>query len=505
MMANSFTLPKFRLFTIFAAAFLVGIAVASFIKIDFLRSWEILFFSIFALILAALFNFLFKNFSLSVVAIAFAMIFLGTAYYSFFEYRTTPKLLFDQETVISAKIISKLEVDFDSQKAIVKIIDSNKKENINSRILITLPHYPAYKYGDKIQFTGTILKPGMIENFDYGRYLKKSLVFGIITRPKNIENVELDFSLRDKVFRGLYAISDLFEKSLNRILPEPHASLASGLILGIKRNISDYFSDDLSKTGVVHIIALSGFNVAIILVILSSLLSGFFNKKQVFIIGSFLAIIFVLLTGAASSVVCAAVFSLLVIFGRTIGRQADFTNIMILAAVVMLLLNPFLLRSDVGFQLSFLAFAGIIYLSPFTQKIFSKKKHEKVPEFIKSPLAETLSAQILVTPLILTTFGRISFISPIANVLILWIVPLAMGLVFVAGLSGIISYALGRIVAFLLWPCLEFIIQSVTNLAKILLASLDFKNHLFVIGLSLYLIIAIYFAWSKRKLKIKIL
>jgi len=276
------------------------------------------------------------------------------------------------------------------------------------------------------------------------------------------------------------------------------------LILGIKRNIPDYFNDALSKTGLTHIIALSGYNITIILIVLGNVLLGYLNRKQVFIVGMLFVLAFVVLTGAASSVVRAAIFSLMVIFGKTIGRQADFTNLILLAAVTMLLLNPFLLRSDVGFQLSFLAFAGIIYLSPVIKKIFEKEKYKKIPEWIKNPLTETLSAQILVTPLILTIFGRVSFISPLANVLVLWIIPLSMGLAFAVGLAGIIFYPLGFVLAFLLWPCLEFIIQTVLILSKMPLASLELKSGLWAVGLILYLLIAVYFGWLMKKFKIRI-
>jgi len=423
-------IPSFRIFTFLASFFLIGIAVASFITIDFEKSWLILLVAIISLTSAGLFNLLFKNYFLAILGFSFAAMFLAIGHYSFFDYKNEPSLPYDKDLKITGKIIRRPEIDYKSQKVVIEILNYDEIGIAKpAKIQISLPHYPAYSYGDVVNFEGQIKKPAMIEDFDYGRYLKKSLIYGVVNQPQNIELVPIKLSSSEKVIKSLYSVSNAFEKSLNRILPEPHASLAAGLILGIKRNIPDYFNDALSKTGLTHIIALSGYNITIILIVMGNLLLGYLNRKQVFIVGTLLVLAFVVLTGAASSVVRAAIFSLMVIFGKTIGRQADFTNLILLAAVTMLLLNPFLLRSDVGFQLSFLAFSGIIYLSPVIKKIFEKEKYKKIPAFIKDPLTETLSAQILVTPLILTIFGRISFISPLANVLVLWIVPLSMGLV----------------------------------------------------------------------------
>lgn len=494
------------MFTLLALFFLFGIAIASFIDIDIEKSSTVLLAAMISLVLAGLFNLLYRNFILAIFCFAFIALFLGISHYSFFDFKNRAELSYDKEILITGKIIKKPEIDFKSQKVVIQTLnnsDLNLRKPAN--LLVSLPHYPSYQYGNVINFKGKIEKPGVINGFDYGRYLKKSLIYGVVNQPQDVEQIPVELSKKEKAVKSLYSVSTAFEKSLNQILPEPHASLAAGLILGIKRNIPDYFNEALGVTGLTHIIALSGYNITIILVVLGELLLGYLNRKQVFAVGALVAIGFVILTGAASSVVRAAIFSLMVIFGRTIGRQADFSNLILLAAVIMLVLNPFLLRSDIGFQLSFLAFAGIIYLSPIIQKLFEKDKYKKIPKFIKNPLTETLGAQILVAPLILTAFGRFSLISPVANVLVLWIVPLSMGLAFLAGLGGIIFYPLGKALSFFIWPCLEFIIKIVIALSKIPFASFEIKSGLWAIGLILYLLIACYFTWLAKKLKVKII
>jgi competence protein ComEC len=371
-------------------------------------------------------------------------------------------------------------------------------------LLVNLPHFPEVNYGDEIKLSGTIMKPGKFDSFDYGQYLKRYLIFGVVNSPSNITDSGLSLNPFEKVKRELFYVSDYFENSLNRILPEPNASLAAGLILGIKRNIPESFKNDLSTTGLTHIIALSGYNVTIIVAVFSSLLLGILSRKRIFILGTVLVILFVLMTGAASSVVRAAIFSLLVIFGRTIGRQADFTNLLILAAVVMILLNPYVLRLDVGFQLSFLAFSGLVYLSPIVKKFFERKSFAQVPEFIKSILTETLSAQIAVLPLILAVFGRISIISPLANVLVVFMVPFAMAFSFVAGLLGIFFYPVGQFLGLFAWVTLEYIIKMTTLLARFPFASISFSQKTWLVSIFLYILVLVATYLFSKKYKLSL-
>lgn len=496
-------IPNFRLFTIFCLSFLLGIFASSFLKIDFNRSLLILLVILAAFLFAAFFNFVYKNYLLTIISFCFIFILLGIGYYFSFESKNAPTLVFDQEQEITAKIIKKPELGVTNQKAIAKVINSGESRCVGNNVLINLPHYPSYQYGDTIKFIAKIEKPGKIDDFDYERYLKAKLVFGLVKYPKNIEKVSSDLSFSEKVYKSLYSVSIAFENSLNRILPEPQASLSAGLILGIKRNIPDTLNEALSVTGLTHIIALSGYNVTIIIIVLTDLLIGYIGRKNIFILGGSLIVGFVILTGAASSVVRAAIFSLMIIFGKTIGRRGDLTNLMLLAALVMILINPFSLRSDIGFQLSFLAFSGLIYLSPIIEKLFNKCWIGKIQAWIREPFRETLAAQIAVFPLILTVFGRVSIIGPLSNLVVLWIVPWTMAVSFVVGLLGIIFYPLGKIAALIAWPALEYVIKSVEYMAKIPGASFSVQKGVWAIELLLYFLLIFGAIFLCRKFKLK--
>jgi len=293
-----------------------------------------------------------------------------------------------------------------------------------------------------------------------------------MNQPKNITFLNCDTSISVRFIGGLYDFSAHFENGLNRVLTEPHASLAAGILLGVKRNIPDSLMTSLNITGLTHVIALSGYNITIIIIIFTKLFLTRLGRRRVFVTGSALILFFVLMTGASPSVTRAAILSLLILFGDLIGRRADKTNLMLLAAVLMVLINPFVLRFDVGFQLSFLAFAGLIYLSPLFKIMFEKKRLKKLPDGIKLPLIETLSAQLAVFPLIWWQFGRVSLIAPLANILVLPLIPLSMALIFFAGSLTLVNVPLGQITGFITWPVLEYIIEIVELLAKIPLASI---------------------------------
>ncbi|MEI6499263.1 MAG: ComEC/Rec2 family competence protein [bacterium] len=456
--------------------FIVGIFVASFVAMNFVASWPIIIFLVFLLIASAYVNFLLKNKYLVLVSFSLIFFIFGLSYASFFDWRQISNMPLNQEVVIVGQIVQKPEITVDKQKFIVKINDFSPDCTSckGRRVRVTTSIFPTYSYGQTIKLTGQILPPERTDTFDTLGYAKRFLVTGFLANPTEINVVENKLSFGQKLLKYLYDFSTFFETRLNQVLPEPHASLASGIILGIKRNIPDNFMTALQNTGLTHIIALSGFNVTILAVVFANLLLAIFTRRTTFIIGSSLVIIFVLMTGCAASVVRAAIFSLVILFGETFGRRADQYNIIILAAFSMLLFNPNLLRYDLGFQLSFLAFLGLVYLAPLFLILMSRLHWLRPTGMIPKLLAETLGAQAAVTPIILYQFGKLSLISPIANLLVVWIVPLVMALTFAVGFLSIIYLPLGYLASFLLWPSLEYIIQVVNLLSALPYSALTF-------------------------------
>lgn len=487
-------LPICRIFTLIALAFLFGVGVASFIQIDFMRSFSILLITLVVFVLILVFNILYKNYLLSLVVLSIICLYLGAGYYSYFNTNLEKKVIsLNEAKNITGIIVGKPDRTYNSQKVLVESEISNTKQ----LLYISLPAYPSCYYGDSVNLSGKI------EGADYsglGRSFKAKKVTGQVFNPTNISCSVGTIGFNKKIIKNLYDWGEKTEEAFSRLLPEPEASFAAGLILGSKRNISDNVSNALSVTGLTHVIALSGYNVTIIIFVLSGLLAGHLGKRKIFWLGFLLILLFVILTGASSSVVRAAIFSLCVIFGGIIGRRGDLTNLMLLAALTMVLFNPFSLIYDVGFQLSFLAFAGLIYLSPILRALFARSYLRLLPEFLSATFLETSSAQLAVFPLILFYFGRFSVIAPLSNLLILWLIPFAMLLAFLVGLLGLIFFPLGKIAVVLAWPILSLIINSILLLAQVPFASFELKksNPIYLIFYPILLIFT-YWLWRKQR------
>ena len=149
----------------------------------------------------------------------------------------------------------------------------------------------------------------------------------------------------------------------------------------------------------------------------------------------------------------------------------------------MLLVNPKILVFDAGFQLSFLATVGLVYINPMLQKFT-----DRLPDLAgaKEALVTTLSAMITTTPLILYQFGRLSIVAPLANILIIPAIPPTMALGFAAGVAGMASQTLGEIAAWPAWLFLEYMIRVAEGLSSLPFASLEFGSFHWMLMLALY-------------------
>jgi competence protein ComEC len=245
----------------------------------------------------------------------------------------------------------------------------------------------------------------------------------------------------------------------------------SGLLLGGTDHLSKEVQDNFSRTGMTHIVAVSGYNVTIVAEYL--MIFGIFLglwRKQAFWFAVLGIILFVIITGIPPSVVRAGIMGILLIWAMKNGRLSNSKNAILFSAGLMLLLNPMLLRWDVGFQLSFLATIGIIYLYPIFDAILIKKN--KVFG-ISEILFLTISAQIFVLPVILFNFKNLSLISPLANILILPIIPLAMFLGFLTIVVGFFSGFLASIISWLTYLPLKYEILMINYLAGLKYSSME--------------------------------
>ena len=335
-------------------------------------------------------------------------------------------------------------------------------------VLVKTNLYPEYFYGDTLKIKGKIQKPENFTGFDYQNYLAKDNIFLISRYPK----INLVNRPQKQDFYGrLLDVKKSFVSVINKLLPEPHASFLSALLVGAKRTLPADLVDNFNRTGTSHIIAISGYNISIISVMLLNFFGYLLVPRRIsfWIVGVSL-VLFTLVAGAGASVVRAAIMGGLLILAKREGRFYNITNTIILAGAAMLFLNPYLLRYDASFQLSFLATFGLVYLAPRFNERFAR-----LSDFLsfRTNLAATLSAQIMTLPIILFSFNRFSLIAPLANVLILPIVPPTMLFGFLAGLIGLISLKIAMIFIFPAWLMLSYQIFIVKILSLLPFASIS--------------------------------
>lgn len=336
------------------------------------------------------------------------------------------------------------------------------------RVLVKTNLYPEYFYGDLLKIDGKIKMPENFSGFDYQNYLAKDNIFLVGNYP---EIALIERPVQKDFYGNLLGIKKSFIDVINKILLEPQASFMSALLVGAKKTLPADLVDAFNKTGTSHIVAISGYNISIISLMLLNLLSFLLlPRKLIFWIIGICLVMFTLIAGAGASVVRAAIMGGLLILAKREGRFYQITNAIILAGAVMLFFNPYLLRYDASFQLSFLATFGLVYLAPYFDKWFSR-----LPNFLsfRDNLSATLSAQIMTLPIILFSFNRFSLIAPLANVLVLPIIPLTMLFGFLAGIAGFISLKIAAIFVFPAWLMLSYQIWIIKILSFLPLASMS--------------------------------
>ena len=294
----------------------------------------------------------------------------------------------------------------------------------------------------------------------------------------------------------LSVIKDRYVSSLNRILPEPAAGFVTGLIIGGRSGLSQEWRDALNTTGTAHLVALSGYNVTIIASFIFFILEALAMPRRwrVAAIGIILSL-FVIMVGAEASIVRAAIMGMLVVIARHVGRPASSRNAIALAAVVMLTLEPTLLAQDIGFQLSFLATLGMIYLYPILEK-----KTARWPNIFKfkEALLMAVSAEIFVTPLILYYFERLSLVAPLVNMLVVPSVPFIMLFGFLGGLMGLIAVPLGQIAGFGGWLGATYVLGVIRLASRLPLAAVSFSVDWWSL-IIYYVVLGILLIWHYAK------
>lgn len=387
-----------------------------------------------------------------------------------------------------------------SQKLQVRVTAVDNHRDIAPFMLQAVSKkYPAYEIGEELSLSGRMSDPMLFPRIE-----------------------KIGASNQRPIMHALAGIKHAFEINIDTALPEPHAAFLKGLLLGERASLPADLVDSFKKTGTTHMIALSGYNITIVGRSLSRLLMllavPFYAS---FWVALSAMVLFVVMTGASASAVRAGIIATLALVAHREGRPYQMTNALAFAGAAMLMFDPTLLRFDAGFQLSFLATIGLVYLSsPLERRIenifdrFKKligmhpasralhhHRAETTPQIfitVKHLLIETLAAQLAVLPLLIYLFGYLSIVSPIANITALIAVPAAMGVGFFMGLAGFISPVLGSIIGIASWLLLEYIMDAVRWFAAFPYATVELGKSSALVIVFLYGVI-VWRVYQKRK------
>jgi competence protein ComEC len=432
-----------------------------------------------------------------VVIIGFCLLFLVIGLYN--HQQAILKIDSPREGEVSfiGRVVSEPDLRQDHLKLVVE------SDSLNGKVLLSLARYPEYNYGDRISVSGYLQSPEEdIEGFNYKNYLSKDGIYSVIRWPEVKLLPEKKNSLLNQGLTGIFFLKNKLRESIDHSLPSPQNSVMAAMILGDKRRLPEKTKEELNFAGLRHVTAISGMHIVIVGSILSWAAVNLLKLKrnQVFYLVAGLLFVFIVMVGLPSSAIRAGIMFAVLLYAAKEGRTSSSDRALIFTAVIMLMWNPLLLAWDVGFQLSFLACLGIVYLGPIFRYFFSGQSNFFLMADTRNLLAITLAAQISTLPILIYNFGYISQVAPLANILVVPLLPLIMVFGLISGIIGIVWPFLGLILSWPAWLLLSFLTGLSSWLAN-LPFSVRYFNFSWIWLIILYLFLAVFVFYLRYKIE----
>jgi competence protein ComEC len=342
--------------------------------------------------------------------------------------------------------------------------------------LVALAPPGGWRYGDRLGLVGQVERPTDRDAAPFGELLARRGVWAAMraTEARRLDP-ESPLPLADALPRALHDLKAAAADALDRRLPAPHAALARGLLLGGTSGMPADLVESFQRSGMTHVVAVSGYNIALVVAALLPLAGG--GRGVRLLLPALGVLLFTLLVGAPASAVRAAVMGGLVLLARQVGRPADPVAALAVAALLMTAVDPGLV-DDLGFQLSGLATLGLVALFPWLDeqlRRLGRRGDPPAPATLggalmaggRELLAATLAVELLTLPAVALAFGRIALLAPLANLLALPAVPLAMLTGLLVALAGPLPDPLAAPIAWIAWVPLAWIVAVVELCASV--------------------------------------
>lgn len=354
-----------------------------------------------------------------------------------------------------------------SYEYIVKLQSKNKKLNNKRFILKTKKKGKKLSFGDKIKFTGEYVKPTGRRNyhgFDYSLYLKTQKLYGTF---EGSSYIVLSTSCCSYVEKIVNNFKEKTKKALRDNLDEDLAELCIGILIGDRNNLDEKIEEDFKKSNLTHMLAVSGSHFVYIIICIKYLEKVIkwrnFNKVLTIII----IVLFMNLTGNTASVVRSGIMAIMLIVAKFFHRKSDVWTNMALSAVLALVYNPYTLF-DIGFELSYGGVIGIVIFYDKVKDTLGKiiikmHKESKMLQYILEGTSVTISANLVIIPIMIYNFNTISFSFIVSNLLAGGL----LGIIVILGfLLVFLSLMLGQTLSIFFY-ILNFLLKALTKIAEV--------------------------------------
>ena len=362
----------------------------------------------------------------------------------------------------TATVVSYPEPGSGRQRAVVEVETDGSAGHggYHGKVLLYAPPHPVLEPGQVLRLKGRVQEPPVLDGFDYRRYLAKDGIHSVMYRPQLTVTGH-----RTQLTSLLYPARRAFLEHLGATFNEPAAGFLAAILIGDRTGIPDEIVDAFRRTGTIHVMALSGYNISILVAVLIAVI----GRGRVVVWLVFLSIAaFVVFVGPSASVVRAALMGSFLLLSQVLGRPQAAVRGCVITAAAMLAFQPWALRYDLGFDLSFLATLGILLFEPAVSLRLAG-----LPAAVKGIVSPTVAASLPAMPLIALTFGTASLIAPFANLLVVPAIPWLMLGGFVATLASFAASGLAAVVALPVQVVTDGVLELVARLGQFSFASMN--------------------------------
>jgi len=368
-------------------------------------------------------------------------------------------------------------------------------QKVKGKVMLSLPLGFNFAYGDKLKVSGELITPPAGSGGSWRDYLEHRGIYAY-SQFGSVKLIESGGG--NRLLALLYSLRDRGARVIDTIFPAPENALLRGILLGDESHISPQARQAYAITGTSHIIAISGFNMAVLAGIVAHTFTRRLGAQKGSLFTIIVLLLYTILVGAEASVMRAAFMGAFTVLASAIARRGNSLNNLGLSVLLMMLINPHL-PWDVGFQLSAMATLGLaLFMPPLRARLtlwmtarFGEAASARFSEWVGDYLIVTLVAQASVLPLLLYHFESLSWVFLLANPLILPAQPLVMILGLLAMSLGMLSLPLGKALAWITWPFAAYTNRMVFWLANAFSQTLTIPKVDFIWVVIAYFLLAI--------------